>query len=206
DAQGLAYDSGNRLRQLGDARFERDANGQITRQTSASRDDRYEWDALGQLRAAYHRDGAVTRFGYDAFGRRVFKEHTPAPPREAKPDPLANSEWAKLPLPGEPRASSTPRPAISPAAERRTTGRETTCSPKPAMAPSRNTPCGASWRRPSGRTVSFATSSTPSRACRRSSSMSEDSSSGRGLSMIGASSSVSRARRRAGYGLKRPLI
>lgn len=115
DAQGLAYDSGNRLRQLGDAGFERDANGQITRQTSALRDDRYEWDALGQLRAVHHRDGAVTRFGYDALGRRFFKEHTPAPPKQEKPDPLARSEWAHRPLPGEPAvvADTAPRHVLS---------------------------------------------------------------------------------------------
>jgi hypothetical protein len=29
--------------------FERGANGQLIRQTSAQRDDRYEWDVLGQL-------------------------------------------------------------------------------------------------------------------------------------------------------------
>jgi RHS repeat-associated protein len=75
DTQTLTYDSGNRLKTQGEIQFERDVNGQMTRQTSAERDDRYEWDALGQLVCVRHRDGAVTRFGYDALGRRVFKEH-----------------------------------------------------------------------------------------------------------------------------------
>jgi YD repeat-containing protein len=33
------------LQQSGETRFERDANGQVVRQDSAERDDRYEWDA-----------------------------------------------------------------------------------------------------------------------------------------------------------------
>jgi YD repeat-containing protein len=102
DSQGLAYDTGNRLKQLGDTTFQRDRNGQLNRQTSPERDDRYDWDALGQLRCVHHQDGAETRFGYDAFGRRVFKHHQPAqgvPP----PDPLARFAWATGPLPGEPR-------------------------------------------------------------------------------------------------------
>jgi RHS repeat-associated protein len=102
DTQGLAYDSGNRLRQLGDTVFERDANGQLVRQTSTQRDDRYEWDVLGQLRLAKHRDGATTRFGYDAFGRRVFKHHEPTASQPAQADPLASSAWAHTSLPGEP--------------------------------------------------------------------------------------------------------
>jgi RHS repeat-associated protein len=112
DTQGLAYDSGNRLRQMGDTRFERDANGQIVRQTSPERDDVYEWDALGQLRCVRHRDGAETRFGYDAFGRRVFKHHelAPAPAASAKSDPLASSAWARERLPGEPRDAAAPVP------------------------------------------------------------------------------------------------
>ena len=43
DTQGLAYDTGNRLKQLGDVVFERDGNGQLIRQTSPERDDRYDW-------------------------------------------------------------------------------------------------------------------------------------------------------------------
>jgi RHS repeat-associated protein len=102
DTQSLSYDAGNRLQQLGDTTFERDRNGQLIRQTSPERDDRYEWDALGQLRCVHHRDGAETRFGYDAFGRRIFKHHQPATAERA-PDPLARFAWATGPLPGEPR-------------------------------------------------------------------------------------------------------
>jgi RHS repeat-associated protein len=102
DAAGLAYDPGNRLRQLGDTVFERDANGQVVRQRSAGRDDQYEWDALGQLTRVKHRDGAETRFGYDALGRRVFKHREPAPVKADASDPLAGFDWATAPLPGKP--------------------------------------------------------------------------------------------------------
>jgi RHS repeat-associated protein len=102
DTEALVYDWGNRLRQLGDTVFERDANGQIVHQASVERDDRYEWDGVGQLVCVRHRDGAATRFGYDAFGRRVFKDHQPAPPQKGPSDSLAGFAWAHTPLPGEP--------------------------------------------------------------------------------------------------------
>jgi RHS repeat-associated protein len=79
DALGSRYGSGNQLQQFGDRVFARDVHGQMVRQTSAERDDRYEWDALGQLTCVKHGSGAETRFGYDAIGRRVFKHHQPAP-------------------------------------------------------------------------------------------------------------------------------
>src|SRR5690606_32163442 len=103
--------AGDRLQRLGDTVYERDVNGQLVRQSSEERDDRYDWDALGQLTRVTHRDGAVTRFGYDAFGRRSFKECQPAPPQDRPPNPLAGFEWAQTPLAGEPRATtkSTPR-------------------------------------------------------------------------------------------------
>jgi RHS repeat-associated protein len=110
DMDRLSYDAGNRLRQLGEAVLERDANGQLVRQTSPVRDDRYEWDALGQLTCVRHRDGAVTRFGYDALGRRVFKDHQPKPSSEAPNDPLASFAWASSPLPGEPTPSGDTAP------------------------------------------------------------------------------------------------
>lgn len=103
DADGLRYDSGNRLEQIGRAKWQRDPNGQLVRQVSPERDDAYQWDPLGQLRCVRDRNGAETRFGYDAFGRRVFKHYVPAPPREAPPDPLAGCAWAVDALPGEPR-------------------------------------------------------------------------------------------------------
>jgi RHS repeat-associated protein len=115
DTESLAYEPGNCLRQQGPALFERDANGRVIRQTSPDREDDYTWDALGQLRRVSHRDGSETRFGYDAFGRRFFKHHDPAPAKQATLDPLANSEWAKAPIPGEPisRADRAPIHIIS---------------------------------------------------------------------------------------------
>ncbi len=101
DMQGLSYDSGNRLSRMGDVVFERDVNGQMVRQTSAERDDRYEWGALGQMVRVRHRDGAETRFGYDAFGRRVFKEHRIAPVSQDRADSIARFDWPNAPLRGE---------------------------------------------------------------------------------------------------------
>ncbi|HET9958028.1 MAG TPA: RHS repeat-associated core domain-containing protein [Polyangiaceae bacterium] len=79
DHHTLGYASGNRLEALrgfgGDTTFARNVNGELTRQTSAARDDQYTWDALGQLTSVLHRDGSVTEFAYDALGRRVHKEH-----------------------------------------------------------------------------------------------------------------------------------
>lgn len=80
---GLAYSSGNRLERIlagpASVELQRDVNGQLVRQTSAERDDRYEWDALGQLVRVLHRDGSETTFKYDALGRRVEKTHRAAP-------------------------------------------------------------------------------------------------------------------------------
>jgi YD repeat-containing protein len=87
DTRGLGYDSGNRLTRMGSVVFERDVNEHLVRQTSAERDDRYEWDALGQLSCVRHRDGAETHCGYDAFGRRVLKHHQPVPVKEGPRGP-----------------------------------------------------------------------------------------------------------------------
>jgi RHS repeat-associated protein len=77
--EGLGYASGNRLQVMGGDQsqtlFERNSNGELTRQTSPERDDHYTWDVLGQLRKVEHRDGSETTFKYDALGRRTVKEH-----------------------------------------------------------------------------------------------------------------------------------
>jgi RHS repeat-associated protein len=78
DGVTLAYGTGNRLQAIGQRRLERDLDGQLVRLQTASDDQRLRWDPLGQLVAVEHGDGAVTTFGYDAFGRRVFKEHAGA--------------------------------------------------------------------------------------------------------------------------------
>jgi RHS repeat-associated protein len=71
DGATLSYGRGDQLEAMGAARLERDRNGQLT----GLHDRRLRWDPLGQLVAVEHGDGAVTTFGYDAFGRRLFKEH-----------------------------------------------------------------------------------------------------------------------------------
>ncbi len=96
DFDGLRYASGNRLEEVGNGpgatRFERNTNGEVTRQTSAERDDRYSWDALGQLKKVEHRDGSETTFKYDALGRRVAKEHRK--PGEAEASRTTQYVWS----------------------------------------------------------------------------------------------------------------
>jgi RHS repeat-associated protein len=76
DSDRLTYGSGGALRQVGGTIVERDGNGQLTRLASAAGEGRsFAWDELGQLVRVEHDDGAQTRFGYDAFGRRTWKDH-----------------------------------------------------------------------------------------------------------------------------------
>lgn len=71
----LRYGVGDRLLGIGSAKLERDANGNLLNKDADGRRQCYQWDALGQLVGVQHHGGAVTRYGYDAFGRRIFKDH-----------------------------------------------------------------------------------------------------------------------------------
>lgn len=75
DHELLRYGPGDRLLSIGGVTLARDAVGRVTSVVRPEGESRYDWDCLGQLIRVVHPDGAVTRFGYDALGRRVFKDH-----------------------------------------------------------------------------------------------------------------------------------
>src|SRR5262249_25259634 len=51
-----------------------DASGQLTHRRSAAGGAVLRWDDLGRLAEVVTERGQAVRFGYDALGRRVFKE------------------------------------------------------------------------------------------------------------------------------------
>lgn len=68
------YAPGDALRATGEVVYAHDKAGRVATRRDAAGEARLEWDALDQLVAVHHPDGAVTRYGYDAYGRRVRKE------------------------------------------------------------------------------------------------------------------------------------
>lgn len=89
---------GNRLRVWGDRRFEYDADGRRAREligAGEGRERRYRWDGAGRLAELVERSRRgtrITRFGYDALGRRAWKDAASLPP------PAAN-EGGSVPTP-----------------------------------------------------------------------------------------------------------
>lgn len=89
----------NRLRVWGDRRFDYDADGRRVREligAGEGRERRYRWDGAGRLAEVSERTRRgtrVTRFGYDALGRRAWKESASLPP------PAANAPGAPPPKP-----------------------------------------------------------------------------------------------------------
>lgn len=75
DQTEMSYAKGDRVERLERIEFQRDADGNIISKYEGGVETRYEWNALGELTKVIHPDGAETTFGYDAFGRRTFKEH-----------------------------------------------------------------------------------------------------------------------------------
>ncbi len=75
DLDRYLYTQGDRLERYGWRTLERNANGELVASTEREATTRYEWDPLGQLVKVVHPGGGETRFGYDAFGRRVYKIH-----------------------------------------------------------------------------------------------------------------------------------
>jgi RHS repeat-associated protein len=70
-----AYGPGGQLREDRGTRLEHDARGRLVREISPDGATvSYAWDDEGQLRAVTRADGSVVTFGYDAFGRRLWKE------------------------------------------------------------------------------------------------------------------------------------
>ena len=70
----LVYESGNRLVRNGSKTYERDANGNLTAISSQNGVTRFKWNALDQLVEVVDHAGAPTVFGYDATGRRTFRD------------------------------------------------------------------------------------------------------------------------------------
>jgi RHS repeat-associated protein len=91
--EGVA--TGDRLRVWGDRRFEYDADGRRVRELRGAGDGRelrYAYDGAGMLAEVVERSRKglrVTRFGYDALGRRAWKESGYAPPAAANAAPGA---------------------------------------------------------------------------------------------------------------------
>ncbi|KRA62106.1 hypothetical protein ASD89_23740 [Caulobacter sp. Root656] len=91
--EGVA--TGDRLRVWGDRRFEYDADGRRVRELRGAGDGRelrYAYDGAGMLAQVVERSRKglrVTRFGYDALGRRAWKESGYAPPAAANAAPGA---------------------------------------------------------------------------------------------------------------------
>jgi RHS repeat-associated protein len=71
----LEYAPGDRLVSLGSTKVERGDEGNLVHLLHADGRVCHEWNPLGQLSAVRHKDGSLTRYGYDGFGRRLFKEH-----------------------------------------------------------------------------------------------------------------------------------
>jgi len=74
----LSYGSGNRLTQHDNTQFFYDGNGRLIKkieETEAGTDEwHYEWDGDDQLISIRRPDGAVWKYAYDPFGRRISKE------------------------------------------------------------------------------------------------------------------------------------
>lgn len=89
-AGGMEGDAaGDRLRVWGDRRFDYDADGRRVRELRGAgegRELRYAYDGAGRLREVDERSRRVrkiTRFGYDALGRRAWKDAAALPPTAA---------------------------------------------------------------------------------------------------------------------------
>lgn len=69
------YDENNRLTQQGNATLEYDANGNLTRRVENNTARIFEYDLNNRVVAVRNENGAlVASYGYDPFGRRLWKE------------------------------------------------------------------------------------------------------------------------------------
>ncbi len=117
---------GDRLRVWGDRRFDYDADGRRVRELRGAgqgRELRYAYDGAGMLAEVIdtsRRGTRITRFGYDALGRRAFKDSAvlPPPPANEGGAPPAAPQFARTwfywdgdALLAEANADNTGRPA-----------------------------------------------------------------------------------------------
>jgi RHS repeat-associated protein len=74
----LIYDNGSRLLQAGSIKYAYDAQGRLSSKTEqlpggVTKYWEFTWDALDQLREVRTPEGAIWKYKYDAFGRRIEK-------------------------------------------------------------------------------------------------------------------------------------
>lgn len=68
------YGPGNKLLRQGRSAYTWDANARIESVDAGNQVTRYHWNDLGRLEGITFPDGSRAKYGYDATGRRVFKE------------------------------------------------------------------------------------------------------------------------------------
>lgn len=71
-AGGLAYNKNNELANLGGVAFSHSLNGNM--QTNPSRGQAYVYDEANRMVEVDGADGVIARYGYDPFGKRIWKE------------------------------------------------------------------------------------------------------------------------------------
>ena len=73
NGEAAEFDAANRLLRQGGTRFLYDAHGDLAQWQGGGQAWRYTWNSREQLVRAQSSDGRVVSFGYDAFGRRLWK-------------------------------------------------------------------------------------------------------------------------------------
>jgi len=73
NGEAAEFDAANRLLRQGGTRFLYDAHGDLVQWQGGGQAWRYTWNSREQLVRAQSSDGRVVSFGYDAFGRRLWK-------------------------------------------------------------------------------------------------------------------------------------
>ncbi|WP_342381549.1 DUF6531 domain-containing protein [Myxococcus stipitatus] len=94
----------------GVTRYEYDLEGNLVRKLEPDdREWRYEWNASGMLVRVIRPDGQRVEFGYDVFGRRVWKRFQGKTTRWIWDGNLPLHEWKENPAPG---VSGLPAPTL----------------------------------------------------------------------------------------------
>jgi YD repeat-containing protein len=70
----IEHNANNELSVYGDISFEYDANGNMTSKTSASESWEYTYNVQNRLGRVEEDDLLIAEYGYDPFGRRLWKE------------------------------------------------------------------------------------------------------------------------------------
>jgi len=75
DGRSAAIDSGNRNIRAGEILYRYDMYGRLALKINGNETTRFEYDSAGLLLAVVHPDGKKTQYRYDAYRRRISKEH-----------------------------------------------------------------------------------------------------------------------------------